>query len=301
MFEKIIDNIYIVSTTGTGSFPSSYSIYIDDEIKTVIDTPLDTNFVNFFKDRPVDRIINTHFHRDHSGCNHLFPDAEVYAHDLDSPAMESLDVFCDYYGFNDHDNQHLKEGFLQWLNYYPSHITGHLKDGQIIDLGKTKLEVIHTPGHTPGHCVLYYREKDLLFSGDIDLTGFGPWYGNAVSDVDEVIKSLEKIIKLDPKTIITGHKGYIDINVTARLKKYLDKVYSNEKKILATLSNKPLTLDELTEHKIIYGRWGKPAILFAFFEKLSLDRHLERLIKQGLVEKYEDKYYVRQNKNIISR
>ena len=80
MFEKIIDNIYIVSTTGTGSFPSSFSVYIDDEIKTIIDTPLDKNFVNLFKDRPVDRIITTHFHRDHSGCNHLFPDVEVYAH-----------------------------------------------------------------------------------------------------------------------------------------------------------------------------------------------------------------------------
>lgn len=300
MFEKIIDNIYMVSTTGTGTFPSSYAFYIDDEIKAIIDTPLDTNFVNFFEDRPLDVILNTHFHRDHSGCNHLFPDAKVYAHSLDSPAMESLEVFCDYYGFNDPDSTHLKEGFLQWLNYYPSHITGHLEDEQIIDLGKTKLEVIHTPGHTPGHCVFYYREKGLLFSGDIDLTGFGPWYGNVVSDVDEVIKSLEKIIALNPKAILTGHKGFIDTNVTAKLKKYLDKVYSNEQKILAALSE-PLTLDELTDRKIIYGKWGKPTIMFSFFEKISLERHLHRLLKLGLVEKYEDKYFTRQNKSIVSR
>lgn len=300
MFRHVIDNIYIVSTTGEGTFPSSYNFYIDDEVKTVIDTPLDHNFVNFFNDRPLDMILNTHFHRDHSGCNHLFPDAKVYAHNLDIPAMESLDVFCDFYGISAPENLYLKDGFLQWLNYYPSHITGHIEDGQIIDLGKTKLEVIHTPGHTPGHCIFYNREQEIVFSGDIDLTGFGPWYGNVVSDVDDVIKSIEKTIALNPKMILSGHKGIIETNVATRLKKYLDKVYSNEQKILAALS-KPLTLDELTEHKIIYGRWGKPTIMFSYFEKISLERHLERLIKLGLVYKQDNGCFVAHHQNAVSR
>ena len=87
----------------------------------------------------------------------------------------------------------------------------------------------------PGHCVLYYREKRTAFIRDIDLTGFGPWYGNKVSDVDDVIKSIEKIIALNPKAII-AHKGYIDTDVKGKLKQYLDKVYSNEEKILAALA-----------------------------------------------------------------
>lgn len=290
MFTHVFDNVYIVST-GNGAFPSSYCFYIDDEIKTLIDTPLDHGFVELFQDRPVDLIINTHFHRDHSGSNHLFPEAKVYAHPLDIPAMQSVEIFSDFYGLNEPDNLYLKPGFLEWLKYKPSHITKPIEDGEIIDLGKTKLEVIHTPGHTPGHCALFDREKGLLFSGDMDLTGFGPWYGNVVSDVDDIIISIEKMIKLGPEIILTGHKGFVDTNVVARLKKYLDKVYINEEKILSALA-RPLTLEELSEHKVIYGRWGQPQILFAFFEKISLERHLERLIKLGLVIKENEHYAI---------
>ncbi len=300
MFKPVMDNIYMLSTTDKGNFPSSYCFYIDDEVRTLIDTPLDQNFANLLGNRPLDRIINTHFHKDHSGCNHLFPYAEVYAHPLDAPAMESLEVFCDFYGFNDPVNFAIKPIFLQWLdNLFPSHISCHIEDGQVIDLGKTKLEVIHTPGHTPGHCVFYHREQEMLFSGDIDLTSFGPWYGNVNSNVDDVIASIKKIINLNPRIILSGHKGVINNNVTGRLKKYLDKVYSNEDKILAALSNRPLTLDELSGHKIIYGRWGQPTIMFAFFEKISLEKHLERLIRLGLVIE-ENGYYETISKSKIN-
>ncbi|HZK43520.1 MAG TPA: MBL fold metallo-hydrolase [Syntrophomonadaceae bacterium] len=297
MFEQILDNVYIVSPTGKGNFPSTYTFYIDDEVKTIIDTPIDTRFVDFFVDRPLDMILNTHFHRDHSGSNHLFPDAKVYAHHLDTPAMQSVDVFSDFYGFNEPGNSHIKEAFLPWFNFVPSHITGHIKDEEIIDLGKTKLEVIHTPGHTPGHCAFFDREKSILFSGDIDLTGFGPWYGNLVSNVDDVIKSIEKLIDLKPQTILSAHKGVIDNNATEELKKYLAKVYSNENKIISALA-KPLTLEELTEKKVIYGKWGEPTLMFYYFEKLSLERHLERLIGLGIVQKDGDVYYVAQEKSI---
>ena len=302
MFKQVFDNIYMLSTAETGTFPSSYSFYIDDKVKTLIDTPLDKEFVNLFDNRPLDRIINTHFHKDHSGCNHLFPFAEVYAHPLDTPAMESAHVFSDYYGFNNPAHLAMKELFIQWLNNYSSsHITGYIEDGQIIDLGKTKLEVIHTPGHTPGHCVFYIREQGILFSGDIDLTSFGPWYGNVVSNVDDLIESIKKVINLNPKVILSGHKGVITNNVAARLKKYLDKVYENEEKILTALSAKPLTINELTNCKIIYGRWGKPTMMFAYFEQLSLERHLERLIKLDLVRKHDDSTFITNVKKTMSR
>ncbi len=289
MFTKVLDNIYIVSPTATGNFPSSYSYYINDGVKTVIDTPLDPRFADYFKARPVDLIINTHFHRDHSGTNHLFPDAKIYAHPLDTPAMESAEIFCDYYGLNEAGNEYLKSGMLGWLNFEPSHISKHIEDGEIIDLGETKLEVIHTPGHTPGHCVLYDHERELLYSGDIDLTGFGPWYGNAVSNVDDFIQSIERVIKLKPKIILSGHKGVIDKNAVGSLKEYLQKIYTNEEKILQALAS-PLTLDELAEQKIIYGKWIEPKVLYAYFEKVSLERHLERLLRLDLVT-VENGYY----------
>lgn len=41
-----------------------------------------------------------------------------------------------------------------------------LVDGAVLDLAGMRFRVIHTPGHTPGHCCLWLEEEGVLFSGD---------------------------------------------------------------------------------------------------------------------------------------
>lgn len=45
-------------------------------------------------------------------------------------------------------------------------IDAYLKDGQKLSLGSKIIEIIHTPGHTPGGLCFYIEEENLLFSGD---------------------------------------------------------------------------------------------------------------------------------------
>lgn len=289
MFIPVTDHIYMISGNNQGHFPSSFCFYIDDKQKVLIDTPLDREFPNLLGDRKVDLIINSHFHRDHTGCNDLFPQARIMAHPLDIPPMESLNVFCYHYGFDNYGTKELQQGLVKWLGYQPCTVDQAIEDGDIIELGKNKLEVIHTPGHTPGHCAFFERESGILFSGDIDLTSFGPWYGNLTSDVDDIIESINKIIQLNPRIILSSHKGIVDHNVSGRLQKYLQKVYQNENRILETL-RRPTNLDTLTQKKLIYGKWHEPYIVYEFFEQLSLIVHLRRLLKLGTVKQIGDKY-----------
>jgi hypothetical protein len=63
-------------------------------------------------DRPVKLILNTHYHRDHTGCNYLFPTADVYAHPADIPAMVSREApSYNYYGFDRHADAGTKSVF----------------------------------------------------------------------------------------------------------------------------------------------------------------------------------------------
>lgn len=287
MFKPVVDNVYMVSANDSGRFPSSFCFYIEDDKKALLDTPLDPGITRYFKHRPVDMILNTHFHRDHAGCNHLFPTASIYAHALDAPAMTSFDTFCQYYGISQYGNEAVKDYLLNRLRFTPSPIEGTFADGDVINLGKIRLETIHTPGHTPGHCVFYWREKQILFAGDIDLTRFGPWYGNYNSDVTAFIHSIEKVMALKPRVILSGHKGIITENVQARLRAYLNRIYENEICILEALQT-PLTLEALTERKIIYRHWHLS--VNRFFEKVSLVVHLRRLMQLGQVT-YHDNYY----------
>ena len=74
------------------------------------------------------------------------------------------------------------------------------------------IEVVHTPGHTPGHICLLLRESGILVGGDAvniqdgALTGPNPQY---TYDMALGMKSLEKIKALPMKGLISYHCGYL--------------------------------------------------------------------------------------------
>lgn len=76
-----------------------------------------------------------------------------------------------------------------------------------IKVGKEKIEVIETPGHTMGSVCLYIKKKKVLFSGDtIFADGIVGRTDLECSSIDELGKSLPKLLKLDKKTVVyPGH------------------------------------------------------------------------------------------------
>lgn len=89
----------------------------------------------------------------------------------------------------------------------PPIISSFLKLNQQIKLGKDQLEIIETPGHTPGSICLYHKEENLLFGGDLifSMGGVGRTDFSYSSSLD-LKNSIEKIIKLPKQTkIFTGH------------------------------------------------------------------------------------------------
>jgi len=82
-----------------------------------------------------------------------------------------------------------------------------LADGQVIEVGGTRLEVLHTPGHSPGGCCLHDAEGGVLFSGDTLFNGGPGATGRSFSDRDQIVASIRsRLLGLDPATVVhTGH------------------------------------------------------------------------------------------------
>ncbi|MBM3255761.1 MAG: MBL fold metallo-hydrolase [Candidatus Omnitrophica bacterium] len=97
-------------------------------------------------------IINTHAHFDHIGCDDKFG-VPVYIHEDDLALLKDPQL-----------------NLSNWLDssYASRSLIKTLKDHEKIELGKMQLEVIHTPGHTPGGiCLLLIKPvSKILFSGD---------------------------------------------------------------------------------------------------------------------------------------
>jgi glyoxylase-like metal-dependent hydrolase (beta-lactamase superfamily II) len=82
-----------------------------------------------------------------------------------------------------------------------------LADGQVVTVGGVDLDVLHTPGHSPGGCCLHGPGDRLLFSGDTLFNGGPGATGRSFSDFDTIIESIRsRLLPLDPATVVhTGH------------------------------------------------------------------------------------------------
>lgn len=143
-------------------------------------------------------VVNTHSHYDHIAQNYLFDDVAI----IDAPNSRQASEK----GYSKEEMAgHLAEGMLSKplpedfdsKNYHipPFAVTRWLKDGDVIDLGKRKLEVVHTPGHSPDSICLLDKDARLLWTGDTYYPG--PLYLHLPdSDLDLFIKSYERMITL---------------------------------------------------------------------------------------------------------
>lgn len=227
-------------------------------------------------------IVNTHFHGDHRRMNYLFTKSDFFAPELDAPMIESHEQFINAVGITD---KVLRE---QWLNVVKTiynitehKIAGTFRDGEHVIDKSYGIKAIALPGHTRGHSGLYFESASLTLITDIDLTDFGPWYGNEVSDIDAFLASIDKVRHLHSKYFITSHsnKIYTRDELLPLLDRFTAHVQKRDRALTELLKTRgTLSMDELATYGIIYPKnslANNPALLF--FEKKMLEKHIKRL------------------------
>jgi hydroxyacylglutathione hydrolase len=184
---------------------------IDSNIYLLGDTAIDSgtgfNFTRMYQLlkmlkmglKDIRHVVNTHGHFDHIGGNGYFIEADVAIHEADADIVERGDARLSYASFFD--------GRLS-----PRRVGTRLREGDIVDAGGMELEVIHTPGHTPGSICLYDRKSGTLFTGDtIFSDGIGRTDMPGGND-EHLQASLEKISGLQVRRLLPGHGEPILLN-----------------------------------------------------------------------------------------
>jgi hydroxyacylglutathione hydrolase len=292
MGKKRFGNIIFVPGPANGRYPYCNSLYIDDSKKVLIDAGSDERFLKgLVGAQHVDMLINSHYHEDHIMFNFLFPHAELCVHKDEVPCYQSIRSLMDYYGLIGTEHEKAwHDIIINTFHYRERTPSMAFQDGDVLSFGRTSMVVIHTPGHSIGHCSFYFPEESVLFLGDLDMTGFGPWYGDRVSDIDDTKESVRRLMKIPARTFISAHEtGIIDGNLSELAEAYLAVIDEREKKLLAYLE-KPRTLEEIVSQWIIYKRPREPKYLFEFAEQALVKKHLERLEKKKTVTKGGSRY-----------
>ncbi len=97
---------------------------------------------------------------------------------------------------------------MLWERVHPATPVGRdLVDGEVVHVAGTRLEVLHTPGHSPGSCCFYAPELGLVFTGDTLFAGGPGATGRSFSDFPTIVASISaRLLTLPPETVVhTGH------------------------------------------------------------------------------------------------
>lgn len=156
----------------------------DDEVLVIDAAHTAAPIVSAIGGRRVVAIVATHGHNDHINAGADVAEATgapIWLHPADA------ELWAQVYGARPWD--------------------ADLTDGQVITAGGHRLEVRHTPGHTPGGVCLWDSDAGVVFSADTLFKGGPGATGRSFSDFPTIIESIRsRLLTLPPATVVhTGH------------------------------------------------------------------------------------------------
>jgi len=194
-------------------FPVNCYLVEEENELTLIDAALPYSAKSIIKaaeniGKPITKIILTHAHSDHIGAldtlKKLLPDSQVYISSRDALLLEGNSTLLP-----NEKNTPIRGGIPKNIKTKPDVL---LEEGDRVG----SLEVIATPGHTPGSISLFDTRNRSLIAGDALVTRVKlivsgmmnplfPFPALATWDKETALKSAKKLSDLNPSLLAVGH------------------------------------------------------------------------------------------------
>jgi glyoxylase-like metal-dependent hydrolase (beta-lactamase superfamily II) len=163
-----------------------------------------------------------------------------------------------------------------------------LADGDVIPIGDRKIEIIWTPGHAPGHCVVYLRKEKVLIVGDHLLPKITPHVGlypssPVLNPLGDFINSQLKVQRFDVELVLPAHGGIYQDH-RHRANQLIEHHRYREAEMLDLVRRTPQSAFEVASQ--VFGDEDRPIahVMAATFETLA---HLELARIEGRSKKIE--------------
>ena len=281
----------------SGKYPDGNQVTVRGaDALAAFDTPLVANRLGA-ELLEADLVVLGHMHEDHSAGLHRLPRAELHVHEADVEAARSWEGLARHYGYRPAVLPGMRAKIEKDFCYVPRPDARAYRDGATWELGGgVTVRALHMPGHTSGHCVLLVEPGGIAFIGDIDLSSFGPYYGDGTSSLADWRRTLAAVKEVPAKVWITSHhKGVITERETfvALLQAFAARLDAREAAIVAYLRDKPSTLEQLVAHRFVYPPQFND-LYYEDAEVRTIGQHLEELAAAGRAVEEGGRWRIRQ-------
>lgn len=250
----------------------------------------------------VRKLLSSHHHPDHFGASQRQKEltgAEVYFHPLEVERVARLQTvqpeeslaFLRQHGVPVPGGAEGMPTPMQvWgSNYAPTTPDRLLADEDIIYVGTREIQVVWTPGHSPGHCCFYLPEDKAIIVGDHLLPKITPHVGTypngPENPLGDFLASQWKIQRLEVELVLPAH-GAIFSELCARSNQIIEHHEDRLKEVGDTIRRQPKTAYDIAVE--VFGNdESRPLfhLLAATFETLA---HLHFLLHEGMVKRIEE-------------
>ncbi len=279
---RISDNVYFITGTNSGRFPFCNVVLAG---RVLIDAGAGIEVVKELSEK-ADVLVLSHTHPDHASGAWLFNEAgkkvlspEGFATDIDSLAVRFMtEKYAELW----------KRVIAYPIGLRSFEATGYCEG--VLDVPQVEIEAIAAKGHTNDHHV-FIIDGNVMYGADIDLTSFGPFYGNPEGNMEEFKRSVEKILEYDVKVFVSSHSSPVfgRDQIEDRIQKYLEH-FDRRDEILLELLSQPRSLEELVELSPFYRKKPYAKEILDFFERNMILQHLEKLLREGKIERHENTF-----------
>lgn len=296
---SISETLHVIHGNNRSRTPFANAFLILDRKHVLLDTGCGHKIIQAVcREAGLDLVLNSHSHLDHTAGNCIAQDlsgTEIMVPDEGKETISRAELMA---------RRFVGETLADvWMETYPP-LTG-FRDftfhatychGQEISTGSMRFIAMHTPGHLNDHYCLWEPDQRIYIGFDIDLSPFGPWYGNPECDIDLFRRSINDIMEMPAETYLSSHarplKGQY---ISKRLAAYASFFDERDRQIIGLLSHgRPLALHELVLQSPFYeADHSRMDRMLWFGEEQMVLKHLKGLVERELVVKEGDEYRIR--------
>ncbi len=287
---RITDKITYVEPDSMTNFTSCAGIIVNSVKKVMVDTNMGPGHTSSLLElEQPDAAIITHYHLDHSIWTRqvaAHTNARIFIPEPEENYLTSLDFVIEQtaqpFGMAE-----------EWKNFVKNNL-GYKALGNhecysnatsFKDLAP-EMVIVETPGHSPSHTSFYFPDEKILFSGDMGLDRFGPWYGWKDCSIKKIVDSILRLDGMDIGLILTSHGGIVKKNFNHAWAKAISMILDRENKIRKKLDS-GISPDEIIRQGVFYvnrSKVNEPMKSFLNMWDTAMYEHHETLLKQGGLE-----------------